>query len=350
MKRTKVATVAAVLLTGAISLAGASSASADFAPQTRDVVGVGSDTIQYALNYAADGVKIGATFSPGYNSSANARLVSFNALNPSVPTSDANIHDTITLKSGTTPIVRPDGSGAGKALLFGATNNTAVDFARSSSALSAAEVTASLKAYPFGLDKLAIAVSAQATNAPAAISLAQVVSIYSGAVTNWNQIGGSAGVIVPMIPQAGSGTRSFFEAQLKAANGGTAVVLGSSVVAVQEHDPSVFTASPNAVAPFSIGRAGFANATGLVRIETGTASDGGTSFLASRAVYNVVRGTDASKAYVSNVFGSDGFLCSSSATGLIKAAGLDQLASPIDGGACGTQVSTTAAVTNFTIN
>jgi ABC-type phosphate transport system substrate-binding protein len=345
MKRTKVATVAAVLLTGAISLAGATSASADFAPQPRDIVGVGSDTIQYALNNAADGAKVGAAFSPGFNSTANARLVSFNALNPSVPTSSTEIHDTILLKAGTTPIVRPDGSSAGKALLYGSTNNTAVDFARSSSALSAAEVTAGLKAYPFGLDKLAVAVSAQATNAPASITVAQLVGIYSGATTNWSQIGGTAGVIVPMIPQAGSGTRSFFEGQLKAANGGNAVVLAASVVAVQEHDPSVLNAAPNAVVPFSVGRAGFANATGLVHIEVGAGS-----FQASRAVYNMVRGTDAGKGYVSDVFGSDGYLCGSLATGQIKAAGLDQLASPLDGGACGTQVSTTAAVTNFAVN
>ncbi|RYV49987.1 PstS family phosphate ABC transporter substrate-binding protein [Pengzhenrongella frigida] len=349
MKRTKVATVAAVLLTGAISLAGASSASADFAPQARDVVGVGSDTIQYALNYAADGVKVGANFSPGYNAAADARLVSFNALNPSVATTDANIHDTITLKSGTTPIVRPDGSGAGKKLLYLAgTENAAVNFARSSSALSAAEVTANLKAYPFAVDKLAIAVAAPGTNAPAAITIAQLVSIYSGATTNWNQIGGTSGTIVAMIPQAGSGTRAFFESQLQAANGGTAVVLSTGLVTVQEHDPSVFTTNPNAVnaiAPFSIGRAGFANATGVVRILNGAGS-----FQASRAVYDVVRGADANKAYVATLFGSDGFLCSSSATALIKAAGLDQMASPIDGGACGTQVSTTAAVTNFAVN
>ena len=51
-----------------------------------------------------------------------------------------------------------------------------------------------------------------------------MVDIYKGDVTNWNQVGGTAGVIKPLIPQAGSGTRSFFVAQLKAANGGVAVV------------------------------------------------------------------------------------------------------------------------------
>ena len=68
------------------------------------------------------------------------------------------------------------------------------------------------------------------------------------------QLGGAAGVIAPKIPQAGSGTRSFFTAQLKAANGGTAVTLAPSVVEVQEHDASPIQNDPNAVAPFSVGR------------------------------------------------------------------------------------------------
>ena len=134
-------------------------------------------------------------------------------------------------------------------------------------------------------------ISSRANPVPS-LSRAQLQDIVAARVTNWSQIGGQSGVIIPMIPQAGSGTRSFFEAQLKTANGGTAVTLASTVVEVQEHDPSVFTAAPNAVAPFSIGRAGLANATSLVHIETGTASDGNASFTAKRAVYDVVRGTD----------------------------------------------------------
>ena len=351
MNRTKAVALATALLAGVVTIAGASSASADFVPQSRDVVGVGSDTIQYALNNLADGATIGSTFTSGYNLTAGARLVSFNALNPSVAISDTTaIHDMITLKVGTTPITRPDGSGAGKATLFGTGNNAAVDFARSSSALNAAEVTGGLKAYPFALDQLAAAVSAQGTNAPAAISVQQLVSIYSGAVTNWSQIGGLNGVIIPEIPQAGSGTRTFFEAQLATANGGVAVNLATTVVEVQEHDPSVFTAAPNVVAPFSIGRAAMPNATSLVHIETGTASDGNASFTAKRAVYNVVRGTDVAKGYVGSLFGASGFLCGSGAQSLIEAAGLKQLAAPVDGGVCGQQYATTTGVSNFTVN
>jgi ABC-type phosphate transport system substrate-binding protein len=351
MNRSKVAAVATALLVGVVTVAGATSASADTTPQSRDIVGVGSDTIQYALNNLADGAQTGATFTAGYNAFANGRLVSFNALNPSVPTSDtAAIHDTITLKAGTAPITRPDGSGAGKALLFGAGNNTGADFARSSSALSATEVAGNLTAFPFALDELAAAVSAQSTNAPAAISVQQLVSIYQGTVTNWNQIGGQNGVIVPALPQTGSGTRTFFLGQLQAANGGVAIIPAASVISVQEHDPAAFNAAPNLVAPFSVGRAGMANATGLVHLESGTANDLHPSFTAQRAVYDVVRTADATKASITGLFGTDGFLCSASAQSLIVAAGLKQLSVPLDGGVCGTKVTTTAAVSNFLTN
>jgi len=350
MKRTKAAVVTAALLAGAATIAAATSASADFTPQTRDIVGVGSDTIQIAMNNAADGFRAGSVVNAGYNGLAGARLVSFNATNPSVPVGTEFAHDTITLKVGTTPITRPDGSGAGKGLLYGANNNTAVDFARASSALNATEASNGLVAYPFAMDELAVAVSAQGTNAPAAISVDQLVDIYSGAITNWNQIGGQNGAIVPMIPQAGSGTRSFFEGQLTAANGGTPVTYGSNVVTVQEHDPNALAGQPNAVAPFSIGRAGLANAQGIVHIETGTATDGNQSFYARRGVYNVVRTSDLSKAYVGSIFASDGFLCSSTATAAIQAGGLKQLAHPLDGGVCGVPQTAAGDITNFLTN
>jgi ABC-type phosphate transport system substrate-binding protein len=350
MNRSKVAAIATAFLVGAVTVAGATSASADAVPQVRDIVGVGSDTIQYALNNLADGGQTGATFTLGYNTAHNGRLVSFNALNPSVPSNGANIHDSIVLKAGTAPITRPDGSTQGKAVLFGAGNNTAADFARSSSALSADEVTGNLTAFPFGLDELAAAVSAQSTNAPAAISVQELLGIYKGTITNWSQIGGTDGVIVPMMPQSGSGTAKFFMAQLTAANLGVTFTLTPSVVTVQEHDPSVFTGAPNAVAPFSKGRAGMANAIGLVRLETGTAFDSNPSFSAQRAVYNVVRTADANKPAIAGLFSQDGFLCSGAAKKLIEAAGFKQLAVPADLGVCGTKVVTATDVSNFTVN
>lgn len=363
MKHNKASIAAAALLVGAVSLVGATSASADFSPQARDIVGVGSDTIQISLNNVADGAKIGAFNTPGYNAINGARLVSFNALNPSVPSNSATnlIHDQIVVKPGATPITRPDGSGQGKATLFAPGNMAGVNFARSSSALSATEVAGAVTAFAFAVDTLGVAVSTT-TNAPAGISLAQLVNIYKGNITNWSQIGGQAGTIVPLIPQSGSGTRSFFEAQLKAANGNVAVVYPTGlVVEVQEHDPLAFDATTaaahtppynaaNAVGPFSIGRAALGAGPASVHIDTALASDSSASFSAQRAVYNVVRTADVTKAFVTNLFGPDGFLCSPAAKDLISAGGVSQMATAGAGGACGTTTNTTTGITNFTLS
>ena len=331
MKRSKVSVLATVLLAGVLAASVASPASADPTPQPRDIVGVGSDTSQYAMNNLADGVTRSGTFRPGFNATASgARLVSFDALIEG----NTNL---IVLKAGTPAVGRPNGSGTGKTTLYGATNNPNVNFARSSSGPSTAENSAGLFHVPFALDGMRLSV-ATTSNAPAASTPAQMVGIYNGSITNWSQIGGASGTIIPMIPQPGSGTRTFFDAQLKAANGGTAPVLAASVVVTQEHDDAPVAASPNAVAPFSTGR--FASATGI-KLITGTGS-----FNAQRALYNVVRSADLTKPWFAATFGSDGFLCSGSANALIAAAGFQQLASPLDGGVCG--APTQAATTNFT--
>ncbi|MBU4335605.1 MAG: substrate-binding domain-containing protein [Actinobacteria bacterium] len=348
MKHPKVSIVAVAVIAACLAGLSATSASADPTPQTKDIIGVGSDTTQIAMNAVADGYKSGALYKAGYNATAASRLVSFDAFNPVTGAKG----DMITLRVGTSAIARPDGSGAGKALLYGTANNTAINFARSSSALSTAEVAAGLVAYPFALDQVAAGVAKNSTYAPAAISAAQLVKIYDGTYTNWNQLGGADAPITALLPQSGSGTRSFFLAQLKAANGNTDVVLASSVIqTVQEHDASVFAAYTNAVVPFSVGRAALAANTSLVQVtNTGTASDGNAAFNAKRAVYNVVRSADTSKAFVTSLFAEGAYLCGSSAKGAIASGGLTQLASAADGGVCGIPVTTTAGVSNFTTN
>lgn len=291
-----------------------------FVPVAGDLIGVGSDTSQRAVFNVANAFNA-TTPAPGFK----------------VATFAATGGGTITLPSGA--ITRPNGSGAGKSLLYSATNNTDVDFARSSSSLSTAEASAGLQQIPFALDELAMAVSnSTPSNAPASLTAAQIVSIYKGEITNWNQIGGTAGVIKPYIPQGGSGTRSFFVAQLKAANGNVDVALASSVTDAQEHDDTLIKNDPNAVAPFSVGRAGLLGTT--LRIEGG--------FRAKRALYNVVRGADVADAKVQAAFGADGYFCSDAARPLIESAGFNQLDSEVDGGACGVQ--TQAPTQNFQTN
>jgi ABC-type phosphate transport system substrate-binding protein len=316
--------LAAAVAGSVIALAGPASAAVDpddttFTPVAADLIGVGSDTSQHAIKLFAD----------AWNNSGQAPV--------KVATFAATGGGNITLP--TKEIVRPNGSGAGKALLYGSANNTDIDFARSSSSNSTAETQAGLQSFPFALDTLVMAVSGNVpSHAPAALTPAQIVAIYKGETTDWSQIGGTAGVIAPKIPQAGSGTRSFFEAQLQAANGGVKVTLGAKVTEVQEHDDTAIKGDPNAVAPFSKGRAGLLGTT--LRVESG--------FTADRALYNVVRGTDLNNAIVQAAFGESGVLCSIDARPLIEAAGFKQLADGDHGGVCGQ--ATQGTVSNFTLN
>lgn len=326
VRKTLAGVVAAALAGSAVVLsAGAAhAAEADdptFVPTTNDLIGVGSDTSQHVMHL----------FAEAWNASPQTAGL------PKIASFAATGGGNITLPSG--EIVRPNGSGAGKSRLYGANDTPAIDFARSSSANSAAETEAGLQMFPFALDTLAMVVSKTVpSNAPATLTEADIVKIYNGTYTNWNQLpGGKDGTIVPMIPQAGSGTRSFFVAQLKAMNGGVDVVLGGAVTEVQEHDPTPVQSNPNAIAPFSEGRAEIA---GTLQVEQGWSK--------GRALYNVVRGADVSNSLVQAAFGSAGALCSTEARDLIASAGFEQLATPEHGGVCGE--ATQAATSNFTLN
>ena len=305
----------------AATMIAAAPASADPAatPDANDIVGVGSATTENALDNLADG----AAGIPGSNAgrtASDALLASF----------DTEGSATITLRttsSGT--ITRPVGSGAGKALLFGGSNNPDVSFARSSSALSATEVSGGLKAFPFALDTLGMAVSGSvASHAPAGLSGAQILDIYKGTTTNWNEVGGTNGTIKPYIPQAGSGTRSFFDAQLKALNNGVAVTYGLDVNdTMHENTDTVLASDPDAIAPFSVGKQQTLYPT-TVKLESLT--NGSSGWSAQRALYNVVRSSDLADGTIGPrlqaIFGEDGFVCSTAARGLIEAAGFQQLA------------------------
>lgn len=297
-----------------------------FTPVEADLVGVGSDTIQHTLKLLAD------------------------AWNSQSPAPTFKVATYAATGGGTIPaigdVTRPNGSGSGKAQLWNP-SNPAVDFARASSSLStgaSSETSAGLQQIPFALDTLRMAVSnSTPSHAPASLTGAQILSIYKGEVTNWSQLGGQNGAIVPAIPQAGSGTRSFFESQLKALNGGNAVTYPATLLTVQEHDDALIKNNADVVAPFSVGRAGLLG--GTVKLLAGTANGG---WDAKRALYDVVRQADVSSPSVQAFFGSDGFVCSDGAQALIEASGFEQLARPADGGVCGVQ--TQVATSNFTLN
>jgi hypothetical protein len=311
-----------------VPFAGSAAADPTFTPDGTDIVGVGSDTTEFALGYLADGATVNSVDVPGYNAGrTSGRLVSYNATG----TTPITLRST---SSGTVP--RPNGSGQGKAALFNPSNPD-VNFARSSSTLSDAEKGAALYQVPFAVDGLKMAVSSSSTHAPGTLTPAQVVSIYDGTLTNWSQVGGTAGTIKPLIPQTGSGTRSFFIAQLKAANNGVDVALAGSVTETQEHSDTDIKSNPDAIAPFSTGRAKTASTISLL-----------SGFSAQRALYNVVRQPDLTQPWFASIFGENGFICSTAARPLIENAGFEQLGRAADGGVCGQPTQST--VSNFTTN
>jgi ABC-type phosphate transport system substrate-binding protein len=283
-----------------------------------DLIGAGSDTTQRVVKGLAN----------AFNATAPAaKIVSYSATGGG----------TLDLPDASS-ITRPVGSGAGKDLLHGGTNNTNIDFARSSSAQSSSETADGLESFPFAVDTLIMVKSGSvASHAPATLTITQILDIYQGTVTNWNQVGGTAGTIKPLIPQSGSGTLTFFTAQLTAANGGVPPVIVATPVT--EHDPAPIMGDPDAIAPFSLAKKSTLANPAVVTTEPG--------FNVDRAVYNVVRGADVAKPEVLAAFGTSGFFCSAAGKALIQAQGFRQLFPPSKGGVCGqpTQDPTTNLIT-----
>lgn len=348
VRKTLTATFAAAVATSAVTLV-ASPAHAAYNPQPEDskatpvaadLIGVGSDTTMLSLHKAAvlwnDGAKT------GYGQSFD--VASFSALGGgelNLPTNGAQ--------------ARPNGSSAGKAALLNTAQYSDLDFARSSDRIGGTGKEAegeALEGIPFALDTVVSAVSNVApSNAPASLTKAQLKSIYlceTGA-TNWSSFGGSAGTIKPLVPQSGSGTEKFFKSQLGIASYGSCVkdyvdangngTKDAGESGVQEHDDAAVKSDPNAIVPISKGRAA------LIPGSTVRLLEGELAF--KRAVYNAVRATDVSKPEIQAFFGENGFLCSAAAAGAIAAGGLTQLATPANGGVCGTASDTTS---NFATN
>ncbi len=284
MKRLKKSSVVKLGLVGmaatVLPLVGASQAFADYAPQPGDIVAVGGDTPQYAVDFALNGDTNGDA---GYDGVATVnRVVSFYATpdangrsaytnNTTTGTNSAALNPTDVLRAGTFPVQRVSSSGNAVAALL-ADPNENINFVTSASEPTAAQQTAALTAGPGGTswgylhvvkiatDTVQTAV-ASTSNAPAGLSIAELLGIYKGTYTQWNQLpgnsGGSSDTIIPLIPPTSSSVTKTFLADLKTANGGTAPTLSSSVKTVEQNDPSVITTAStpaDALIPFTTGR------------------------------------------------------------------------------------------------
>ncbi len=252
----------------ALSVGTALPAHADYAPGANDIVGVGSDTLQYLLDFGDDGDTVGDL---GYNDAGNPyKIVSIDATadanaraayeNNSTDASLLPLDPTVVLRGGTYPVERPNGSGAGISALIADTSaaDPTINFARMSSEPTSAEagaVSGGLEVVQIAEENLEMAADQASTNAPAGLSLEQLLQIYECNDTTWTQVGGtSSDTIIPAIPQVGSGTRSTFLSELATVNAGVTPTLGSCVITVEENDPTGITGntSPaNVIVPFS---------------------------------------------------------------------------------------------------
>lgn len=285
-------------------------ANADVSALAGDVTGVGSDTAQYALDFLGDGTITGGA---GFNSTnAGHRIFNFDASGDANGTLTAGA--TSVLRAGTKPVTRPNGSGGGITALNNDNGATkAINYVRSSRLPTAAEQatasangTGGLHVIQFATDSLQIA-KAATTNAPSVLSVVDLYHIYNGDYTTWSQVPGYSGpaptaTIVPTIPQAGSGTRNFFLADLTQAgvdNGLPAFTLRADVTVVQEHDPrgivpTTGTDQPNRIGPFSSGRVSLLNGGyfGASLQNLVTLNTTGASYNVSRGLYILIREND----------------------------------------------------------
>ncbi len=254
----RVASVCAAAL--ALTLAGATAASAEPNPlptpgnvaSYRTYAAVGSDTIQDVWTGLSNG-----------SGAPASSVASWDAF-------PASLSNTIQTKNGGATFLRPRGSGAGvKALSAsvhtpftydngaGGTVNiqNQVNFARSSSGPAATTVTNQLKYIPFARDAVSVAYQAGSLGAATpTFTKAQLNAIYSctssadgviGVSGGFPTIAASGQVLKPQLPQANSGTRSFFIGAIGLSTIGGCVVSGAA-----ENDGTVL---PNTgdIIPFS---------------------------------------------------------------------------------------------------
>jgi ABC-type phosphate transport system substrate-binding protein len=292
-KRAKIALAVGAVGTTAALLATMQPAFGD--PQARpgDAVAVGSDTVQNAADFLFSGDTSG---DPAYNTGKTNEVYNYFA------TGDGNgraLYDSTgallygngttsaVLRAGTKPVERPDGSGAGITALtndsLGGTGyeglpNGSITFSRASRLPKSAEQTAcaaisgcgGLHVFQYATDNLEIAKSSVSFNG-FPLSGAQLLYIYSHCDGNqgieWSEVpnapaGASNNHIIPVIPQSGSGTRSFFESDIGLAD--STVTASTCIRISEEHDPTGVTLATqpgsttndaaDAIEPFSVGK------------------------------------------------------------------------------------------------
>ncbi|MFK0114663.1 substrate-binding domain-containing protein [Streptomyces sp. NPDC090994] len=252
----------------------------------RVLAGVGSDTTEDVVNGLGESID-GGTLIASYNATGSTQIT----------TRENNANCTIN---------RPNGSSAGITALVNdiAAGTDCLDFARSSRGTATAGTN--LTFVPFAADQLKVAVREDSPLNDADglnVTTAQLKAIYECTQTTLN-----GQPVTPLLPQSGSGTRSFFLAQI----GNPA--LGSCVGTMQEHRGTDLTSTAH-IAPYSVAK--YISQTGeLIEDVHGDTVlgtiDGGQY---SRPVYNVVETARLTDTDIAETFvGPDSKVCQDEAT------------------------------------
>lgn len=307
-----VATTAVAGLVVATTLLTTTAAQADTAPQEKDVVSTGSDILQSAFNFVADGYGD----LPGYNTAGNRwRFINFDSSGDAqgrtaftdprllttitqdgvkyVKQSEVQVlNPTIALRAGQPLVVRPSGGGGGgrDAIINDYVDDQGIgdwiDVGRSPDPVGAAgdltnqntaqaQLGTKLYSVQFGTDRQVIATAAS-TNAPATLSAQTIKKIYKGEITTWGAVPGYDGpapseTIVPLTLPDDAGMWNTFLAGIRAANGLTTSTWtdgdarsNPNSFNVQQNDPTAITNLPeaqrkNAIVPFPRSRATVVN-------------------------------------------------------------------------------------------
>jgi len=282
-------------------------------PTFRELAGVGSDTttpIMNALANDASALAIGGV----------RQVASYNALGSAqITTKDPAVNPNCTIN-------RPDGSGAGRAALLAQLQlpNNCLQFSRSSVLdLSAAAVQ--LTYIPFATESITFAIT-NTSSLPRSLTLAQLQGFFR--CTN-------PGTYSAMLPQAGSGTRSYWITQMYVGgvlpNPVPACVQNGSDengVPIQEHNGQQVGNSE--IVPFSVAQWGSQTSGLIADVRGGTTLgqvDGTNPFSANfalqRDLYNVIPTSAEGTAPTSTVFvGPNALMCQAAASTIILRFGL----------------------------
>ncbi|WP_327679209.1 PstS family phosphate ABC transporter substrate-binding protein [Kitasatospora sp. NBC_00458] len=317
MRETMGRLLAVAAITGSLAglTSGAATADQPVTPKPSDIVGVGAQTTGPLFNELSTGYN---GFLTGNGDTTSPRLYSF----------DSTGSATIVPNQGAQPIGRPTGANSGLSALNAIPSD--IDFVRTDRAPQVGDPASNLFV-AFAKDAVSWAAK-DGGNAPPNLTTAQLKGIYNCTITNWQQIDPALpnATIKPYLPDAGSGTRSFFLNAIGLQLWSLCVTTGPSEN--QGVDPQLN--DPNAVFPYSVGHyigqvyyghstpqdsAGpltIRNINGVAPVSPGTNTTNyafaATAF--GRVLYNVVRqaewtATSTQGTALRAIFGSSGYIC-----------------------------------------